>query len=213
MASRLESPARARGLTVARCAAVVQSPRAITFLLFVPPDLQPLAASPDRYIPAEARRDFAEAFARAIFALGSLLAFAAVPAISRRVRRGDDDLLAWTSALAYVGLAALVVTELRRATILPLLGDAYVGGDATLRAAILVTERATPVEPFGWLGFGGVGLWVFVASALAIRRGIRPRALAVVGIAAACTDWLPFSDSAPPRRCSYSSASASAARC
>ncbi len=41
------------------------------------------------------------------------------------------------------------------------------------------------IDAQGWLGFGAVGLWILVASLLALRGNAWPKGLAYVGIATA----------------------------
>lgn len=162
---------------------------AIAFAM-LPPDLQPLATPPEQFLPATTRHDLTLAIGRAAFVLANVFALAAIPAIGSRIRRPGDELLRWTETLAYLGFAVNIVTELRRADLLPRIGDVYTHADPAVRPAVALMEKMTPLEPFGLLGFGAIGAWVLASSALGLRRAVGPRALGILGISLAIGYWI-----------------------
>jgi hypothetical protein len=117
------------------------------------------------------------------FALGALFAIGAVIAITDLVRPQSDGLARWTGNLAILGFAVTAVTGFRALALQPRIAAAYVAADASAKTAI-ATNSNPSLDPEGWLGFGVVGVWVLVASALALRGNALPRSIAYVGIAA-----------------------------
>lgn len=122
------------------------------------------------------------------FALGAVLAIAAVPAISEVVRAANEGWVRWTSNLAYLGFAVTAITYFQGLARMPERAAAYLAGDASTKAAIAATGGFS-LDPQGWLAFGGVGLWVLVVSLLALRSDALPKALAYIGIATAILYW------------------------
>ena len=116
-------------------------------------------------------------------ALAGVFAIAAVLAISEVVRPANEGWVRWTSALAYLGYAVLAISSFRALALAPTLAEAYMTGDASTQAAIVVAGSFVDLEPQGWLGFGATGLWMFVVNLLALGRGTWPKTLAYVGIA------------------------------
>ncbi|HLF87441.1 MAG TPA: DUF4386 family protein [Anaerolineales bacterium] len=123
-----------------------------------------------------------------VFALGSVLALGAVPAISEAVRSLHEGWVRWTSNLAFLGFAVLAIDFFRVSAFQAYRAAVFVAGDASTRAAIDATDQG--LDPQGWLGFGGVGAWVLVVSLLALRGGRWPSSLAYLGIAIAVLYWL-----------------------
>jgi uncharacterized membrane protein (DUF2068 family) len=59
-------------------------------------------------------------------ALGALLAFGAIPAISERVRIGVEGLVRWATGLALLGFATLAMTEFHNIARHPIVASIYV---------------------------------------------------------------------------------------
>jgi len=123
-----------------------------------------------------------------IFALGAVLALGALPAISEAVRPLSEGWARWAANLAYLGFAVTALDFFRFWSIQAYRASVFVGGDASTQAAIDATGQG--LDPQGWLGFGGVGVWVLVVSLLAIRANVWPRTLSYLGIAVAVMYWL-----------------------
>ena len=63
----------------------------------------------------------------------------------------------------------------------PGVAAAYVAGDAATKAALAPVWRST-LDPYGIFGYGAVGVWILVISALALRSSRLPRPLSYVGL-------------------------------
>ena len=121
------------------------------------------------------------------FALGAILAIAAVPAISGLVRTVNEGWTRWTSNLAFLGFAVVAIYYFQMLAIVPSRAAAYVAGDVSTKAAIAVPIG---VDPQFLLRYGVIGLWMLVVSILALRGGKLPKLLSIVGIIAAILYWL-----------------------
>jgi hypothetical protein len=122
-------------------------------------------------------------------ALGALLAFGAVPAISERVRMVAEGWVRWVTGLALLGFATVAMIEFHNIARHPIVASIYVQSPEVARAAI-AAEPLLFIDPHGWLRFGVVGLWLLTVNVLAIRGGIGPRVLGYLGIAGAFLYWM-----------------------
>jgi len=123
-----------------------------------------------------------------IFALGAVLALGALPAISEAVRPLSEGWTRWASNLAYLGFAVTAIDFFRFWGVQGYRASVFVGGDPSTQAAIDALSQG--LDPQGWLGFGGVGVWVLVVSLLARRAGLWPKMLSYIGMAVAVMYWL-----------------------
>jgi hypothetical protein len=144
----------------------------------------------DTYLPSLAHTSTLHIAGLGVLAVYSLLAVAAVLAISETVRAGHEGWVRWSSTLAIVGLVTNAIDALRHAALDPAVAAAYVEGDAAVKAALTVPGALTGLDPQGWFKFGGVGFWVLVVSLLALRSGAWPRALAIMGLVVTVAFWL-----------------------
>ena len=124
------------------------------------------------------------------FALGAILAIAAVLAISESVRSANDGWVRWTSNLAIIGFAVTSINFFRLLANVPGRAAAFATGDAAIKVILAATQADLDLDPNGWLGFGFVGFWVLVVSLLALRGSTLPKLLAYDGIAVAIAYWL-----------------------
>ncbi len=150
--------------------------------LLLPANLK-AGIAPDLFLPAFAQNPFPLTLQYSLFAVGALLAMAAVMAISEVevVRHANEGWVRWTSNLAFLGFAVIAIGNFRALALQAERAATYVAGDAATKAAIAATQDLVSLDPQGWLGFGAVGLWVLVISLLAIRGNIFPKPLDYVG--------------------------------
>jgi Domain of unknown function (DUF4386) len=162
---------------------------AVLYLL-LPPEQQDACRCPDRFLTSMAPNSTLYIAEYGVFALYSLLAIAAVLAISASVRAANEGWVRWSSTLAIIGLAVTAIDALRRVALDPARAAAYVQGDAAVKAALTVPGALQGLDPQGWLRFGAFGFWVLVVSLLALRGGTWPKVLASLGIVGAILYWL-----------------------
>ena len=121
------------------------------------------------------------------FALGAILALAVVPAVSGLIRAVNHGWARWTGNLAVVGFAVVAIYYFQMLAIAPSRAAAFVAGDASTKAALVVPQG---VDPQFLLRYGLIGFWMFVVNLMALKAGKLPKLLAVVGIVAAVLYWL-----------------------
>lgn len=119
-----------------------------------------------------------------------LLGIAIVSQASRLFVPATTGWSEWASRLAYLGFAVSVVQGVRAIALLPSIGQLYLGcGTCTASLADQQTLAkwlyiSLPLDPFNWLTFGAVGLWIIALSIHAIRGANMPRAASWEGLAA-----------------------------
>lgn len=154
------------------------------------PAVQRAGSDPTQLLPSFAQNPAPLMLQFWVFAVGSLLAFAAVLAISETVRSTSEGWVRWTSNLAILGFAVTAIDFFRALSLQPARAAAFVAGDAATKTVIASTNNLISLDPQGWLGFGGVGLWVLIVSLLVLRGRALPRNLGYVGIAVAVLYWV-----------------------
>lgn len=157
--------------------------------MFLPMDQRP-GVSTLKFLPSVAQDRTALMIEYWAFALGAVLALAAVLAISERVRSANDGWVRWTRNLAIIGFAATAVTYFRLMAQVPHRAAMFVAGDIHLQQALAVTELELYLDPQGWLSYGAIGLWILVVSVLALRANAMPKPLGYIGIVSALLYWL-----------------------
>jgi hypothetical protein len=153
--------------------------------LLLPTEQQDACLCPDRFLTSLAHNSTLYVEEYIVFAFSSLLAIAAVLAISASTRAVHDGWVHWTSTLAIIGLAVNTIDGIRRAALDPAKATAYVQGNAAVKAALTVPGALQGLDPQGWLRLGAVGLWIPVVSLLALRGGTWPKLLASLGMVGA----------------------------
>ncbi len=116
-------------------------------------------------------------------ALGALLGIAVVTAVSDRVRSANEGLVRWTSTLAIIGFAVIAVEFLILQDHTPQLAVGFVEADESAQTALAIMG-SRDLDPDSWMGFGTVGLWIFVVNWLAKGGGQLPKSLTYVGLGA-----------------------------
>ena len=160
----------------------------ITYVLL--PAEQRAGGDPAKFLPSFAQSPTLLTIQYWAFALGAVLALAAVPAISESVRSASEGWVRWTSNLAFLGFAVTAIDTFRMLGLQPVRAAAYVAGDTATKAVLAAPGYLAGLDVQGWLGFGGVGLWVLVVSWLVLRGSTWPKPLAYLGIAVAILYWL-----------------------
>jgi hypothetical protein len=117
-----------------------------------------------------------------LLAVEGVLGLAVVTALSRLVESLAEGWVRFTALLAIVGFAITAVGNVITIARLPGVAAAYVAGDASTKAALAPVWHST-LDPYGIFGYGAVGLWILVISALALRSSRLPRPLTYVGLA------------------------------
>jgi hypothetical protein len=147
-----------------------------------------ISSGPEVFLPAIASGFSFSYLVTLAFAFGAVVAFAAIPAIADRLLALNPGLVLWTRNLSLIGYAVLAINEFTILARWPTIANAYVQGDATVRAAI-AAEPLVILDHQGWLMYGAVGLFIFIISALALRQKAMPAALAYIGLAAGALFW------------------------
>jgi Domain of unknown function (DUF4386) len=158
----------------------------VLFLL-LPADQQPGGESA-LFFPSVIRNPTLIRMYYLVFALGAVLALGALPAITEGVRSLNEGWTRWAANLAYLGFGVTAIDFFRLWSVQEYWADVFVDGDPSTQAAIDALGQG--LDPQGWLGFGGVGVWVLVVSLLAMRAGTWPKMLSYIGIAVAAMYWL-----------------------
>jgi hypothetical protein len=158
----------------------------VTFLL-VPAEQQGGIDDIAMFLPSFHQNPIAMTLLYVEFALGAILAIAAVPAITGLVRAVNEGWARWTSNLAFLGFALVAIYYFQMIAIAPSQAAAFVAGDASTKAALVVP---TGVDPQFLLRYGTIGLWILVVSILALKGKMLPTLLSVVGIVSAVLYWV-----------------------
>src|SRR6266849_1698215 len=112
------------------------------------------------------------------------------PAISALADSENDGWLRLATTVAYIGFAAMAIENLRALQILPPLVRDHASADEATKVALARSVSLIPLDPHGWLVYGGVGFWFFVVNVIALQRGLGPTSLAIVGIVGAVLYWM-----------------------
>jgi hypothetical protein len=162
----------------------------ITYLLL--PEAQksgPNLADVEQYMISFAQNPAPSILLYTELALIGVIAIAVVRAISSRVRKVNEGWAVWTHYLAIIGYATMAITYFRAISLSQYRATAFMAGDASVKAA-LVGAGSVYLDPFGFLTFGAVGLWILVTNILALRGNNLPNGLCLVGIAAALMNFV-----------------------
>jgi hypothetical protein len=162
----------------------------VTYLLLPP---HQLPGDPNAFLASYAESPTLLTVQYWAWALGAVVALAAVPAISQISRHGNEGWVRWTTTLAQLGFAVTAISYFTMLAVQPQRAAAYVCNqcqETVIRPALAANQNLLGLDPQGWLAFGGVGLWVLVVNLLAWRQRTLPRGLAGVGLALGLGYWL-----------------------
>lgn len=159
--------------------------------ILMPPELQAdPTVTPHEFWTVLSQNPTAHLTLHWAWAAGGIVGLAAIPAISQLVRSVHEGWMHWATALAYLGFAVNARSHLMEVAFDRKIIPIYLESDLATQKAVHVVAGLALDIPDGFLTYGGIGLWVFLVSVLALRAKVLPRLLAYVGIAAAISYWL-----------------------
>jgi hypothetical protein len=130
--------------------------------------------------------------------LGAVFALAMIPAVSATVQHLNEGWVRWTSTLATIAFAVVILDNYWSIVYTEAIGKAYGTGTEAVREALTIPGAAQWIDVKGWLAYCAVGLWVLVCSILALRNNVWPKGLAYMGIFAALLYFLALASSVIP---------------
>jgi hypothetical protein len=114
--------------------------------------------------------------------IGAVLALAVVPALSKTVLHLNEGWVRWTSTLATIAFAVVILDNYWSIVYTDARAQAYMTGSEAVRADLTLPGAPQFIDVQGWLSLGAVGLWILVCSYLALRNNVWPKGLAYLGI-------------------------------
>jgi Domain of unknown function (DUF4386) len=168
------------GAACAMIVGVLTAAAGITYLFL--PEAQRLQVPGDELLPSFAADGTVLRFELLQLGLLGIFGVGAVAALSRLVATDRAGWLRWAGTIATVGFAVTAVSQFLTIERLPRVADAFVSGDAATQTALAAVWKST-LDPYALFGFGGVGFWILVLSALGLRERNRLRPLWSLGIA------------------------------
>ena len=114
--------------------------------------------------------------------VGAVFALAMIPAVSATVQHLNEGWVRWTSTLAMIAFAVVILDNYWSIVYTDARAQAYVTGSEAMRATLTVPGAPQWIDVQGWLAYGAVGLWLLVCSVLALRNQVWHKGLAYLGI-------------------------------
>ena len=114
--------------------------------------------------------------------LGAVFALAVIPVVSKTVQPLNEGWVRWTSTLATIAFAVVILDNYWSIVYTTARANAYAYGTEATRAALTVPGAPQWIDVQGWLAYGAVGFWVLVISIVALRGNAWPQGLAYLGI-------------------------------
>jgi len=132
------------------------------------------------------------------FLIGAIFALAVIPAVSATVQHLNEGWVRWTSTLATIAFAVVILDNYWSIVYTTARAHAYVYGSEATRAAMSVPGEVQWIDVQGWLAYGAVGLYILVISLLALRGNASPKGLAYLGIILAFVYFMALASSVIP---------------
>ncbi len=166
--------------------------------VLLPPNLGggvPEAQSPFMYFEANRLVLMTQYWA---FTIGAIFALAMIPAVSATVQHLNEGWVRWTTSLATLGFAVVILDNYWAIVETPARAAAYVSGTEAIRATLTVPGAPQFIDVQQWLGSGGVGLWVLVVGLLALRGKVWSKGLAYLWVFGAFVYFLGLASAVIP---------------
>jgi hypothetical protein len=130
--------------------------------------------------------------------IGAVFALAMIPAVSATVQHLNEGWVRWTSTLAILAFAVVILDNYWSIVYTDARAQAYLTGTDAMRAALSLPGAAQWIDVQGWLADGAVGFWLLVCSILALRNQVWPKGLAYLGILGAFIYFLALASQVIP---------------
>ena len=114
--------------------------------------------------------------------IGAVFALAMIPAVSATIQHLNEGLVRWTSTLATIAFAVVILDNYWSIVYTDARAQAYMTGTEAIQATLTVPGAPQWIDVQGWLAYGAVGVWLLVCSVLALRNQIWNKGLAYLGI-------------------------------
>jgi hypothetical protein len=114
--------------------------------------------------------------------IGAVFALAMIPAISATVQHFNEGLVRWTSTLATIAFAVVILDNYWSIVYTDARASAYITGTEAIRATLSVPGAPQWIDVQGWLANGAVGFWLLACCVLAVRNQSWHKGLAYLGI-------------------------------
>jgi hypothetical protein len=114
--------------------------------------------------------------------IGAVFALAVIPAVSATVQHLKEGWVRWTSTLATIAFAVVILDNYWSIVYTDARAQAYMTGSEAIRATLTVPGAPQSIDVQGWLAYGAVGIWLLVCSVLALRSQAWHKGLAYLGI-------------------------------
>ncbi len=117
-----------------------------------------------------------------LFAIGSLSGLAVVQVVSRRVEPVNPGLVRWASAVGLLAFALIAIKDFRSFAMVAEVQR--ISREADPLVQMTFAELMVPITDLDPLGFSyaGIGIWLSLVNALALRTGAWPKYLAYTGV-------------------------------
>ena len=127
--------------------------------------------------------------------IGAVFALAMIPAVSATIQHLNEGWVRWTSTLATIAFAVVILDNYWSIVYTDARARAYMTGTEAIRATLTVPGAPQWIDVQGWLAYGAVGVWLLVCSVLALRNQVWNKGLAYLGIFGAFTYFLALASS------------------
>lgn len=124
-----------------------------------------------------------------LFVFTALVAIGVVITVTGILEKYARDFVRWSGVLAIFAFAVQAMEYLGLQAMQPWRADWYFFLEKAQRDMFVATSGQT-FDPNGYLGFGLIGLWVFLVSGLAWRHAVLPKWLSGLGFAVGVAYWL-----------------------